>query len=349
MRVRKPDAAAVDVHPFFEGQLLVARGRLAHLDAEHVAHQRARLEDRLPRASWPGTRAASPLRSAAPIRSRRSRPARRRRGGASSLQPQVLVDGRQPALDELALAQRLVEGVQPVPRRVVGQRIRRHDRGDLQRAELVAERLNPAGRRDRKEHAPAREHRRREVVEDHAAAPELDPEHAFAGGRLGGACRFRPARPPSERSSPVRLTLQASDERLRQPADPAVEQRRDGRRASADRRPAARTRALDIWRTMVPCLATARKPEPTPPLAASKPRKHWPGMMPRKCAAGPDRHAVLERDGEDQHARPTRRNRTRRDRSATNGLCANSVTASPSSSMRRLCSRTPAGIGITTV
>ena len=85
---QRHDARAVarrgrgDVHPFFEGQLVVARGRLAHLDAEHVAHQLARLEDRFCRASWPGTRAASRPPSAAPIRSRRSRPGTPRRGGA---------------------------------------------------------------------------------------------------------------------------------------------------------------------------------------------------------------------------------------------------------------------------
>ena len=49
----------------------------------------------------------------------------------------------------------------------------------------------------------------------------------------------------------------------------------------------ARIRALEICRTTVPCLATARNPEPTSPLAASNPRKHWPGMMPRKCVRIP--------------------------------------------------------------
>ena len=148
-----------DVHPFFEGQLVVARRRLAHLDAEHAAHQLARLEHRFCRRRGPEFNRRRRFR--AQHRSDRvvAGLGRGVEAELSFFEPQELVDGRQPALDELGFAQRLVERVQPVPRRLVAQRSRRHDRGDVQRAELVAERLNPAGRSDRKEHPPAREHR----------------------------------------------------------------------------------------------------------------------------------------------------------------------------------------------
>ena len=108
------------------------------------------------------------------------------------LQPDVLVDRRELLADELALAQQPVEDARARTRcesslndsAVV-------DRRERERAELVGERHDPRVGRHREERMAAIERRRRHVVEEDAAAPDVDPDHPSPRRRVERRADFQ--------------------------------------------------------------------------------------------------------------------------------------------------------------
>ena len=91
----------------------------------------------------------------------------------------------------------------------------------------------------------------------------------------------------------------------------------------------SRRRVRGILRTCVPCFATARKPEPKPYAFRSNPKKHWPGLTPRKCvrvpAGSPFSIATVKIS-----TPPETTDHTELGSSSTIGLCARKVLSSPS-------------------